>query len=92
MVYHIHYCNRLNQLTWHNNSIPSNEIWLKIGGDKGGSSFKLSLQIVNVEKPNSVKNSCVIVLFEAPDSVHNLHLALDRYCTPISELQGSNWR
>ena len=80
---------RLNQLTWHNTLSPSNEIWLKVGGDKGGSSFKLSLQVVNVEKPNSVKNSCVFALFKAPDSVFNLHLAIDRYRKPISELQGS---
>jgi hypothetical protein len=70
---------RLKQLTWHNGLIPSDEIWIKIGGDKGGSSFKASLQVVNVDKPNSVKNSCVFAIFEAPDSYTNLHIALDRY-------------
>ena len=72
--------------------IPSDEIWLKIGGDKGGSSFKMSIQLVNVEKPNSVKNSTVFTLFEAPDSVVNLHIALDRYKSMITDLQSSKWR
>ena len=39
---------RVNKLTWHNCMIPSDEIWLKIGGDKGGSSFKMSIQLVKV--------------------------------------------
>ena len=83
---------RLERLTWHNIIIPTHEIWLKIGGDKGGSSFKASLQLLNVDKPNSVKNSCVFTLFEAPDSVLNLHIALDQYNAAISDLQTSKWR
>ena len=38
----------------------------------------MSFQVVNTDKPNSVCNSCVFSLFEAPDNV-NLHLALDQY-------------
>lgn len=72
--------------------IPSDEVWIKIGGDKGGSSFKMSVQLVNVEKPNSVKNSTVFSLFEAPDTVANLHIALDRYKNAISHIQGSKWK
>ncbi len=41
---------RLVQLTWHDGLIPSNEVWLKIGGDKGGSSFKMSIQLVNARE------------------------------------------
>ena len=33
-------CARLNRLTNHNGAIPENEIWIKIGGDKGGKSVK----------------------------------------------------
>ena len=65
---HLH---RLSMLEWHNGTIPFDEIWIKIGGDKGGSSFKISVQMVNVMKPNSVKNSAVFWMFEAPDSVCN---------------------
>ena len=83
---------RLRQLTWHDEIIPTEEIWVKIGGDKGGTSFKMSLQIVNVPKPNSVQNSCVFTLFEAPDSAYNLHLALDRFRDDILQLQQSKWK
>ena len=82
----------MNKLTWHNGMIPSDEIWVKIGGDKGGSSFKMSFQLVNVKKPNSVKNSTVFALFEASDSVVNLHIALDRYKSVMTDIQNSKWK
>ncbi len=47
----------------------------------------MSFQIVNVAKPNSVKNSTVFVLLEASDSVVNLRIALDQYSSAISDLQ-----
>ena len=46
-------------LTWHDGTIPSDEIWLKLGGDKGGGYFKMNFQIVNTPAPNSVHNTCV---------------------------------
>ena len=33
-----------NSLTW-SNGIPETELWIKIGGDHGGGSFKLSFQV-----------------------------------------------
>jgi len=42
--------------------IPENEEWLKIGGDKGGGSFKMSFQLGSTEKPNSVENTCLFCL------------------------------
>ena len=70
---------RLNLLTWHDGDIPPNEIWIKIGDDKGGSSFKMNFQIVNTPKPNTPKHTCIFTTVEAPDSITNLHVALDRY-------------
>ena len=35
----------------------NNEIHVKIGGDHGGGSFKMSLQIVNTANPNSKDNT-----------------------------------
>ena len=32
---------------------------LKLGGEKGGGSFKMNFQIVNIESPNAPQNSCV---------------------------------
>ena len=53
IIIHVHVPQslRAGQLTWHGNLIPEDEIWLKIGGDKGGESFKMSLQIANLANP-----------------------------------------
>ena len=66
---------RVHRLTWHE-SIPPDEIWVKIGGDKGGGSFKMNFQICNLHHPNSPSNTCVFCIFEAPDSPVNLQFAL----------------
>ena len=34
----------VNRLTW-SNGIPESEVWIKIGGDHGGGTFKLSFQV-----------------------------------------------
>ncbi|KAL5494131.1 hypothetical protein EMCRGX_G015408 [Ephydatia muelleri] len=83
---------RTGRLTWHDGVIPASEIWLKLGGDKGGGSFKMNFQIVNVAAPNSVHNTCVFCCFEADDTVTNLHIALDRYKDQVAHLQGMQWR
>ena len=50
----IHVCSHMNireflcregTLTWHDGTIPDDEIWLKLGGDKGGGYFKMNFQI-----------------------------------------------
>ena len=82
----------MNLLTWHNDRIPQDEIWVKFGGDKGGSSFKMNFQILNVENPNSVNNTYVFTAFMASDTVFNLHVALDRYKDQIEELQRTKWQ
>ena len=55
---------------WYGGIIPEEEIWLKIGGDKGGGTFKMSFQIANVENP---ANTCVFAIYEGPYTVVNLH-------------------
>lgn len=45
--------------TWHNN-IPEDEIWLKIGGDKGGGNFKQVIKIANINHPDSPQNTVVV--------------------------------
>ena len=64
-----------NRLTWHGGVIPEGEIWLKIGGDKGGKSVKSSFQICNTPNPNSVQNTVVFSVFQAKDTPINLHIA-----------------
>lgn len=82
---------RFGGLTW-NSAIPSNEVWVKLGGDKGGSSFKMNFQVVNVPHPNSIQNTCVFAAFEGQDSKTNLHITIERYQGPVSLLQNNNWR
>ena len=79
-------------LTWHNGSIPENEIWVKLGGDKGGGSFKMSFQIANVDHPNSLSNTCTSCVYKAGDSITNMHTALDRYQEQIKDLQLQEWQ
>lgn len=82
---------RLGRLEEHD-FIPSNEIWVKIGGDKGGKTMKFSFQICNSLHPNSPTNTCVFVAFEAVDTRCNLHVAMDRYKSQIEDLKRLTWR
>ncbi|KAL5505860.1 hypothetical protein EMCRGX_G007397 [Ephydatia muelleri] len=82
---------RTRRLTWHEGFIPASEVCIKIGGDKGGGTFKMNFQIVNIATPNSVHNTCVFCCFAAGDSVTNLHAALDRFKDQIEHLNGMKW-
>eukprot|EP00731_Ephydatia_muelleri_P011462 Em0006g356a len=83
---------RTRRLTWHEGFIPASEVWIKIGGDKGGGTFKMNFQIVNIATPNSVHNTCVFCCFAAGDSVTHLHAALDRFKDQVEHLNGMKWR
>ena len=95
-MYNVHdstyYVHSTCRLTWHGGIIPEGEIWVKIGGDKGGNSVKISFQICNTSSPNSVQNTCVFSVFEARDTPVNLHIALDRYHEQIESLKNTTWR
>ena len=71
---------------WHDGIIPKDEVWIKLGGDKGGGMFKINFQIVNTQSPNSVHNTCVFSCFEADDTVTTLHVALDRFRTEVTQM------
>ena len=68
-------------------SLPKDELWVKIGGDKGGGSFKMAMQIVNQPQPNSADHTVVFSCLEAGDSVANLHVCLDYFQQHIHEMQ-----
>ena len=94
---HLEHLHDTNQLTWHSASptgpsLPTTEIWLKLGGDKGGGSFKFCLQVVNRSSPNSADHTVVLAMLEADDSLSNMHLVLDPFCDLVEELQGMKWR
>ena len=82
---------RVHRLTWHE-GMPKDEVWVKLGGDKGGGTFKAGFQLCNVPKPNSPENTCLFCVFEAPDSYVNLHIALDRYRVQVDQVQAHTWR
>ena len=82
----------MDRLTWHKGAIPDDEVWLKLGGDKGGGTFKMCFQILNVKSPNSPDNTCVFSLFEAPDSYNNIRIGLGRHIDDIVALQQQTWR
>ena len=53
--------------------ISSNEIWVKIGGNKGGGSFKIVFEIANLGNPNATANTVIFTMFEASDTPDNLN-------------------
>ena len=79
-------------LTWHNGKIPENEVWIKVGGDHGGGSFKFTLQVANLDKPNSPDATHLITLAECPDSYFNLRSILHETRIQVESLQKQKWR
>ncbi|XP_038062587.1 uncharacterized protein LOC119733077 [Patiria miniata] len=79
-------------LNWHDGVIPKDEVWIKVGGDKGGKSFKLSFQIVNTHYPNSLQINVVFACFEPNDSIANLQTVLPPVLEQVSQLTGHKWR
>ena len=80
-----------NLLTWHDGVIPSDEIWVKIGGDHGRDSFKVSFQIANVHKPNSKHYTFMIGFAKVKDTPSNLKLIFDDFKEDIENLDGMEW-
>ena len=70
--------------------IKDNESAVKIGGDHGGGSFKLSYQIANVSHSNSTDNT-VYSIFEAKDHRSNVKIGLTRFREQINALQTMKW-
>ncbi len=82
---------KCGRLTWHNGTIPFNEMWVKLGGDHGGGNFKMACQIVNIENVNSKDNTVVFQIFEAKDYHDNLKTALLPYKEQVNELSEISW-
>ena len=71
--------------------IPDDEIFLKIGGDHGGGSFKMSFEVANVEHPNKPENIVLFSVMEAKDNKSNLMLCLERFKTHIAMFEKVKW-
>ena len=65
---------------------------MKIGGDHGGGSFKMSLQIVNTANPNSKDNAIFFSIFEGKDYRINILEGLQRFRKQVKDLQEMSWR
>ena len=78
-------------LTWRDGSIPEDEVWVKVGGDHGGESFKLCFQIVNTASPNSLANTIPFLVFGAKDSPSNLQTTLEPYYAQFQQLSTTEW-
>lgn len=72
--------------------IPKDEVWIKVGGDKGGKTFKQMVQIANVAHPNAPRHTIVVCAFEAVDNQQNLDIGLKRFKEQVVELMTSTWR
>ena len=53
----------------------------------GGSCMKIYEQLCNVHTPNSPKNTSFFTVFEAPDTITYLHIALAHYQDQVFRLQ-----
>ena len=73
-------------------SMPKDEIWLKIGGDHGGGSFKMALQVANTQKPNSSASTHMIQIVECKDSVSNMQRVLCPLEQQVEALKSLTWR
>ena len=94
---HLESLRHCDLLTWHQHesggpALPGDEVWVKIGGDKGGGSFKMALQIVNQPKPNAADHTVVFSCLEADDNIANLHVCLDHFKKTIHDMQEFQWR
>lgn len=73
-------------MTWHDGVIPEDEVWVKRDEEKEGRTFKMSLQLCNVENISSVYIITGFAIFKAGDNPFNLHVALQQYRKQVQEM------
>ena len=78
------------KLLWRD-GMPKDEIWVKIGGDHGGNSFKLCLQVCNLDKPNSKENTIVYACMSAKDIYENMSKICSIHESQINQLKEEYW-
>ena len=81
---------RVESLCWHTEKSQA-EVWIKLGGDHGGGSFKLSFQLGNTHHPNLVKNPVPFLIFAAKDTAANLATTFLPYSDQVMALQRQKW-
>ena len=78
-------------MTWHNGYIPEHQIWVKVGGDHGKGSFKMTMQIANLAKPNSKQNTILIAIAKIKDTYNNAHTLVHHMKARIEALTHLEW-
>ena len=78
------------KLLWRD-GMPKDEIRVKIGGDHGGNSFKLCLQVCNLDKPNSKENTIVYACMSAKDIYENMSKICSILESQINQLKEEYW-
>ena len=71
--------------------MPNEEIWMKICRDHGQGSLKATIQVFNIEKPNSKFHTSFFAMAQVPDNVHKLQTLLDRIKVQIQNMQKDKW-
>ena len=71
--------------------MPTNQIWVKLGADHGRDSFKVNIQIANVESPNSKLFTVMVGYAKVKDTPENLKLIFDEFKDEIRDLQTAVW-
>ena len=80
-------------ITWHDEKIPKDEVWLKIGGDHGKNSLKLTMEVVNTIKPNSQGNTIVIGIASVKDTYENIKSFLNTgILDDLVQLKNQKWK
>ena len=83
--------NEHDQLNWER-GIPDYEIWVKLGGDHGGGSFKLAVQVCNLDNRNSKLNTIAFACCKAKDYYQNLKDICCHYISDINCLSQATWK
>ena len=90
-VFHMLSLHDCSGTLYHHEGIPTDQVWVKFGGDHGGKSFKFCFQIVNTKNPNSFRNTIPVCVFSGKDNPANLETALGLYRAQLEKLSSSEW-
>ena len=63
-----------------------------LGGDHGKGSFKFTLQICNVNNPNSKSNTIILLKADIKDTYDNLFYLMTFLSSQIEQLKGLTWK
>lgn len=76
----------------YHDAVPHEEIWIKSGGDNGGTeTFTLLFQMRKLAHPNSIQNTISLLVFAGDDLPCNLEATFNLFQGQIEKLQATTW-